>query len=271
MDAVGLYRNDTGDAFFTKPEVAKTMLIRLNALYPFSQFDIIVEPSAGSGAFSDNLKTYNLEAYDIAPHKRYIRKRDFLTIDVSRYHAKRALVVGNPPFGRQSGLARKFVRHCGEFADVIAFILPKSFKKKSMQDVFPDKYHLIKQYQVPPNSFVINGVDHDVPCVFQIWELQEHARRNRVVDISASCIEFTKKDEPHDFSIRRIGVNAGQICVSTQDKSEQSHYFIKLKQGTGKRAFLAAYKNIRFANDNTVGPRSISKPELVAKLNCTLE
>ena len=77
---------------------------------------------------------------------------------------------------------------------------------------------------------------------------------------------FTKKEENPDFSLRRVGVYAGKID-SDIDKSEQSHYFIKLDSQTNKEQFLEYYGCIVFETDNTVGPRSISKQEFIAKLN----
>ena len=43
--------------------------------------------------------------------------------------------IGNPPFGRQSSLAKKFIKHiCScDKTKTIAFILPKSFKKDSLK------------------------------------------------------------------------------------------------------------------------------------------
>ena len=86
--------------------------------------------------------------------------------------------VGNPPFGRQSSLAKKFIKHIAswEKAGVIAFILPKSFKKTSMQKCFPINWHLMECYNLPNDSFVIQGQSHNVPCVFQIWEKREYQR-----------------------------------------------------------------------------------------------
>ena len=49
----------------------------------------------------------------------------------------------------------------------------KSFKKFSMQKCFPINWHLMEQFEIPDNSFVIQGKSHNVPCVFQIWEKRD--------------------------------------------------------------------------------------------------
>ena len=78
-------------------------------------------------------------------------------------------LVGNPPFGRQSSLAIKFIKQSCKFCDTISFILPKSFKKDSLQKHFPINFHLEYEYELPKDSFIVGDKSHDVPCVFQIW------------------------------------------------------------------------------------------------------
>ena len=48
-------------------------------------------------------------------------------------NSRKIHVIGNPPFGRQSSLAIKFIKKSCSFSDTISFILPKSFKKDSMK------------------------------------------------------------------------------------------------------------------------------------------
>ena len=64
-DLVGLNRK-SGDEFYTDPRLALALISKVSASYPLSSFDRIVEPSAGSGAFSDYFKKnrYPLDAYD---------------------------------------------------------------------------------------------------------------------------------------------------------------------------------------------------------------
>ena len=269
------------DQFYTKDDIAKRCVERFYERYPF--YKNIVEPSAGDGAFIHYLcrfNTYgseNFRAFDIEPkniRKEFvipIEQRDFLKYDFQDFHmapsSDKVYFIGNPPFGRQSSLAKKFIKHIAswEKAGVIAFILPKSFKKISMQKCFPINWHLIDSCNIPDNSFVINGKSHNVPCVFQIWEKKAFQRWIPEIAKPKGYI-FTKKEENPDFSLRRVGVYAGKID-SDIDKSEQSHYFIKLDSQTNKEQFLEYYGCIVFETDNTVGPRSISKQEFIAKLN----
>ncbi len=269
------------DQFYTKDDIAKRCVERFYERYPF--YNNIIEPSAGDGAFIHYLCRFNtygsqhFRAFDIEPkniRKEFIipiEQRDFLKYDFSDFHmapaSDKVCFIVNPPFGRQSSLAKKFIKHIASWkkAGVIAFILPKSFKKFSMQKCFPINWHLMEQFEIPDNSFVIQGKSHNVPCVFQIWENKEFQRW--IPEIAEpKGYKFIKKAENPDYSLRRVGVYAGKIDSDT-DKSEQSHYFIKLDPEKNKERFLERYGAIVFETDNTVGPRSISKQEFIAKLN----
>ena len=89
-------------------------------------------------------------------------------------YIKKIHIIGNPPFGRQSSLAIKFIKNLVNIAIVCLFILPKSFKKDSMKKHFPLEYHLIFEFDLPENSFIVDDKEHNVPCVFQIWEKKKY-------------------------------------------------------------------------------------------------
>lgn len=270
MQTTGLNR-DTIDKFYTKPEVVNNCCEQIQQLLDINpEIDVIIEPSAGNGAFISNLTKLcsNCLFYDIQPEHSLILKQDYLIFDYSniiipdlhtKYH-----VIGNPPFGRQSTLAIKFIKYSATFCDSISFILPKSFKKDSMQKHFPLNFHLIYQCDLEPNSFLINdGQEKDVPCVFQIWKKQSY-NRNPFVRKEAVGFKFVKIDQEPDISFRRVGVYAGKIDDSNlHEKSTQSHYFIKFDDGLDKKELIKKLRNITYDNNNTVGPKSISKQEII--------
>lgn len=101
--------------------------------------DLIIEPSSGNGSFIENIKALscNYKFYDIEPEHNDIYKQDFLELDYMKLKEKYETIhiIGNPPFGRQSSLAIKFIKKCCS----ISFILPKSFKKDSIKKFFFSK------------------------------------------------------------------------------------------------------------------------------------
>ena len=82
--------------------------------------------------------------------------------------------------------------------------------------------------------------------------------------------KFVKKQDNPDISFRRVGVNAGIISEEINNKSHQSHYFIKF---TNNKSIICNINNLKLTNfefNNTVGPKSISKPELIHEFNKVL-
>jgi hypothetical protein len=226
---VGLGRNTT-DKYYTKFNVASQCIDKFLTIVKPSYKDIIIEPSAGAGSFSDILqKTFEkVDSYDIEPKQSHIMEADFLSIDDSRYTNAQTPIhcVGNPPFGRQSSLARRFIKKCIPFSASISFILPKSFKKLSFSKVFPQNFHKIFEMDCPSNSFEVNGKEYDVPCVFQIWVKRDVPRIMDKVSVPVGFSFVHKEDNP-DFCLTRVGFSAGKATIDTA-KNTQSHYFLSL-------------------------------------------
>jgi hypothetical protein len=134
-----------------------------------------------------------------------------------------------------------------------------------MKSKFPANFHLVFEEDVPDKSFLVNGQEYDVPCVFQIWTklLEERTKIEKSV---SNGFVFVKKNENPDISFRRVGVYAGKIDTDI-DKSEQSHYFIKFTNNNTLFENIDKLKEIKFQTNNTVGPKSISKQELIKEFN----
>lgn len=269
----GLKRNII-DKFYTKNNVATSCITLIKQHVTINETDLILEPSAGNGAFMDGIKLMSKHHlfYDLEPENPDIIKQDYLIYDFREIKKRFAKihVVGNPPFGRQSSLAIKFIRKSCEFCNSISFILPKSFKKESLKNKFPLQFHLVYECDLPDNSFLVDGSEHNVPCVFQIWEKKE-TNRSVVEKIEPLYFEFVDKKQHPDISFRRVGVNAGTMDVNIDEKSIQSHYFIKFTNNKTLHDNLNKLSKINFEFNNTVGPNSISKQELIRKFNEILE
>ncbi len=269
MQDTGLNR-DTIDKYYTKSNIVYQCIDLIKNKLTISKDDLIIEPSAGNGSFISKIKTLtnNYKFYDIKPDNSEIIEQDFLELDTDNINNQynKIHIIGNPPFGRQSSSAIKFIKKCCSFSKSISFILPKSFKKDSMKKYFSNNFHLIHQIDLPDNSFVVNNKDCHVPCVFQIWEYKDEPR-NKVNKIKPINFKFVNKEDTPDISFRRVGVYAGNISKDILDKSEQSHYFIKFTNNKTVNENIELLKNIKFDFNNTVGPNSISKQELIKEFN----
>lgn len=267
----GLNRNLI-DKFYTKKSTVEYCIDLIKKYIEINKYkDLIIEPSAGNGAFIPHIEKLSISHvfYDLKPEHPNIIKKNFFKLNskclLNKYN--KIHVIGNPPFGRQSTLAIKFIKKSCEFCDTISFILPKSFKKDSVKSKIPLDFHLLIQKDLPKYSFTVNSDDYDVPCVFQIW-IKKSFNRIKIIKNISKYFHFVKKNNNPDIAIRRIGSNAGKIYENINEKNINSHYFIKINKGLIKNKIISLLKKHNYdIFNNTVGPKSISKQELIKFYN----
>lgn len=253
---------DDLDRFYTKPEVVDRLLKEVDV----SKYDVIIEPSAGSGSWSNKL--VGCVSIDIAPAHDNITQGDFLSEDISFDHIKedkKIIVIGNPPFGRQSKLAKRFINKSAEFADTIAFILPRSFRKESVQRHIHKNFWLTKDIDLfEESAFIFEGKDYFAPCVFQVWERREEERNTKVEKVDPVGWDYTKR-EYCNIVIRRVGGAAGTAYLDNlKEKSIQPNYFLSVPNPTKLADEINKHS---FDIYDTVGPQSLTKKELTSFIN----
>jgi hypothetical protein len=253
------------DQFYTKEDVAKMCIEKTLQEIPETRDYLWVEPSAGNGSFFHNLPDgITKVGIDIDPQGEGILKEDYLKW--APPVGKNSVVFGNPPFGRQSSLAKAFIRKSCEYANVIAFILPKSFTKPSMFNVFPKRFHLLRSVNLEKNAFILNGIPYDVPCVFQIWNKMDEDRPISK-KVTPEGFQYVKGEDTYDIAFRRVGARAGKCHKSDGTAySIQSLYFIRLDVDVSVDDVIDCINEHVFPS-NTVGPRSLSKTEANEVIN----
>jgi len=267
----GKFRTNTKDQYYTKESIAKHCIQRIISEVPNSSAYQWIEPSAGNGVFLKSLpSTIDKVGIDIDPKDETIVKGDFL--QWSPVSAKQRIFFGNPPFGRQGSSAKKFIQHASIYANIIAFILPRSFVKPSMSRAFPLMFHCIYSGDLPKDCFEVNGKSYDVPCVFQIWERRD-VPRALVEAVQEDGFQFVKRDDVFDFACKRVGGLAGKCATgSKEDFNPQYHYYIQLddEYKPHLKKIVESMNSHTFPS-NTVGPRSLSKSEISEVLNRFLQ
>jgi hypothetical protein len=263
----GLKRGNT-EKYYTKPEVVKKCIELFKKHVEINDVDLFVEPSAGNGAFINEIKTLgkNYVFLDVEPEHKEIFKQDFLEWNFDFGSFGGVHVIGNPPFGKLSSIAKQFIKKSCKFADTIAFILPRSFKKETMQKCFDSKFHLVCENDLGINSFHISGLEYDVPCVYQIW-VKYHNDRKLEEKHKPIGFEFVKKTENPDVAFRRVGGNAGTVSKDCASASVQSNYFIKFDKNINVDSVLPLLNSIKYTFNNTVAAKSINKNELTKEFN----
>ena len=135
------------DQFYTKKEIAIQYFNKLKGIIYIDNFDYLMEPSAGTGSFFNLLDSNKRIGLDLEPKCSDVQKLDFF--DFEPETNKNYLVIGNPPFGKISSTAVKFFNKSAEFSNVIAFIIPRTFKRVSIQNKLNEYFHLIFNEDLP--------------------------------------------------------------------------------------------------------------------------
>lgn len=255
-----LGRKQLEDKFYTLPEAAAECL----KLVDLDNYETKIEPSAGSGSFSSLVD--GCLALDIKPEHSGVVKQDWFEYSAKRVPGK-TLVFGNPPFGQQNSLAVKFINHAATFADTIAFVLPMSFRKASVQKRLNKNLHLREEWILPKDSFTLNDEPYHVPCVFQIWDYKDHFR-DLTKMVQPVGFRFVKKEQYPTLAVQRVGGRAGKASMEWRHKSIQSNYFLQLDNPEAAEGIVEALESISIeGRDYGVGPRTVSKAELTSEVN----
>ena len=225
------------------------------------QHTCIIEPSAGAGAFLRKLPLGSI-GYDVEPKAPGIIQGDFLTMPLPADGA--LLVIGNPPFGKNASMAIRFFNHAAQAADVVAFIVPLTFQKVSVQKRLDLSFHLLDEMPVPKDAFIFEGKRKHVPSVFQIWVRSSSPRQKLVLPTSHPDFAFLAGPRivKADFAIQRVGANAGRVHHNLQAKPA-AHYFIKAAPGIFDLETVMKKLDFKQAAQRSSGNPSLAKTELV--------
>lgn len=256
------------DKFYTIPSISEKCLSSIGSRYKWNDWDLVIEPSAGNGSFFTRIPTAKKIGIDISPDHEDIVKQDFFTYCPP---SGKILVVGNPPFGKS--LAIKFFNHASQWSDVIAFIVPKIFRRVSVQNKLNANFHLIADEEIPmkPCSF---SPPMMAKCCFQIWEKRDTQRP--IVKLSTihddwDFVEFGPKDAKNqpttpfgaDFAIRAYGGKCGEIFDTNLEKlCPKACHWIRAK--IDKKILADRFASLNYTlSFNTARQNSIGKGELV--------
>jgi hypothetical protein len=260
------------DKFYTIPAISEKCLDAIGTKYDWKKWDLVVEPSAGNGSFLSKIPTTKKVGFDIAPEHADIIKKDFFEYQPP-LGLTNILVVGNPPFGRVSSLAVKFFNHSAEWCSVIAFIIPKTFRRISLQNRLHRKFHLVHDDEIPsdPCSF---SPRMQVKCCFQIWE--KRAEDRDLVKLSTKHADWDflphgppdKRGQPTppkgaDFVVLAYGGKCGRVVTTGLDTlSPKSWHWVKAKVSVP--LLIERFGSLDYSlSKDTARQNSIGRGELV--------
>ena len=269
-------REEGLDKFYTIPSYSKKCIHKVFEIYNKLNFDLIIEPSAGNGSFFNQIEHNNKIGLDISPENENILKMNYFDY-ISPIDKNNILVIGNPPFGKISSIAIKFFNHSAKFSNVIAFIVPRTFRRVSVQNKLNKMFHLIYDEDVSTNPccFIPKMM---VKCCFQIWEKKEIERLYINLETKHDdwiFLPFGKIDkngqptppDGADFAIRAYGGKIGEI--KNENLSElrpKSWHWIK--SNINKDELIKRFNELNYSNSlNTARQNSMGKGEFVKLYN----
>ena len=260
------------DKFYTIPAISNKCLDIIGTKYNWDDWDLVVEPSAGNGSFLTKIPTSKKIGIDIEPEHTDIINKDFFDYEPPS-DIKNILVVGNPPFGRVSSLAIKFFNHAAQWCNVIAFIIPKTFRRVSLQNRLHKKFHLIYDEEIPsePCSF---SPPMQVKCCFQIWEKKDENRNIIKLATKHADWDFLYNGPPDnsgqptppkgaDFALLAYGGKCGSIVTTELDKLRpKSWHWVKAKISVP--LLIERFRSLDYSiSKDTARQNSIGRGELV--------
>ena len=266
----------TLDQFYTNHNIAVKCLKTLNTHINYSDFDYILEPSAGTGSFYKLLPIDKRIGLDLEPKYEGIRQLNFF--DFNPEKDKKYLVIGNPPFGRISSLAVKFFNKSAEFSDCIAFIIPRTFKRVSIQNKLDLNFKLIYNEDLPMKPCCFTP-KMSAKCSFQIWKKTDEKREKVIYDKTHIDFNFVKhgpKDSNNqptpptgaDFVMKAYGSNCGEI-VETDLMNLRPKSWHWIKSNIDIEMLKKRFNSLDYSiSKDTVRQDSIGQQEVIYLYKC---
>lgn len=256
------------EQYFTKPDLARQCLNHLKKYYDLDSFEYILEPSAGSGSFYNLLNPLKRIGIDIDPKCEGLIQADFLNWNCPYDNV---LTIGNPPFGRRAQIATKFINHSSQFSKVIAFILPRTFKRETFYFRINKHFHLVDQFDC--DDFITSdGKELKIKCVFQIWEKRENLREDPERKTSHSDFilkhahmskitqeEFLEIKNTYDFAIPQVGNSFKPKEIETITTG--SNWFIKVLNEKDKSIFYNL--DFNFLENTNLSFTRVSRKDII--------
>ena len=261
-------QSNPNDQYYTRPETVAACLAFLDTVLPDLSPDLYLEPSAGDGAFLQQMPHPRL-GIDIAPAHPEVVRADFFTW-VPDEGIGSITVIGNPPFGRNGAKATASFNHAAPFADLIAMIMPASMSKGAMQNRLDPWFELVAEMPLPAEPFRAGDKMHKVNAVFQIWKRCDVLRPKAITTTTHADFAFVATPQEADFAIRRVGSRAGAIMTlpapgqPTSGYAPTSNLFIKAR-GIDPARLEARFRALDFSEVRlcAVSNPSVSKNDIV--------
>jgi predicted RNA methylase len=258
----------TGKEQYYTPKNLAAELTRLTSRFvPDLATRTVIEPAGGTGAFIEAAAALGVKdviSFDIEPLHAAVRQGDFLAANLS---VRGAVAISNPPFGRNNSLSIPFFNKAAEYADTIAFIVPRSWRKWSVINRLDRNFALVHDADLKIDY--VDSADHPISrklrlaTCFQIWQRQPSTRP--LVKVRDMGLVAKVKPAEADVSLTVFGYGCGAVKTEFERVPNTTQMFLKL---THPKALIAlrAVDFSRFYR-NTAYTEALSLQEVNFLLN----
>ncbi|MEY2695824.1 MAG: hypothetical protein RLZZ72_1080 [Actinomycetota bacterium] len=210
MEKLGNRRKTGVEQYYTPKDLARNLSEELIAITGSDRS--FLEPAGGNGSFVSALESLGVEkiqAVDLYPKHPRVKNADFLTHNPK---GSNLVTISNPPFGRNNSLSIPFFNHAANHSEYIAFLVPRSWRKWSVQNRLDRRFHLISDRDVAVNYVTDTGerigANNDLRTCFQIWQRQDSLRP--LIRVQDQGLVKKCKPETADIAIRVFGFGCGK-------------------------------------------------------------
>jgi predicted RNA methylase len=219
------------EQFYTPPAVAGEVLYRILSKNSDLRSAPFLEPAGGTGAFVEAAKAVGFGrviSMDIEPRHPEVTLGNFLTMPLS---LEGAVCVTNPPFGRNNSLSIPFFNQAAKYCDLIAFIVPRSWRKWSVINRLDLGFHLVDDWNLEidylnQDGDEVHGSGNLRTCV-QVWRRDPLHFRDTVKVPDFGVIEKSKPEDA-DVSFTLFGYGCGTVKEDFPRVKNSTQTYFKL-------------------------------------------
>ena len=230
------------EQFYTPSQIALSVIERACRHIDNPKSRVFLEPAGGTGTFIGGAQEFGFENFvsmDIEPKHPLVQKSDFLQSDLN---LQNAVCITNPPFGRNNSLSVPFFNKAAAHSDLIAFIVPRSWRKWSVLNRLDLGFELVDDWNleidyVNDQGMQTHGVGNLRTCV-QVWRRAENFLR---VPIKIPDYGVIEKTTPQlaDVSLTLFGYGCGTVKENFPRVPNTTQTFLKLNHPRALEALKA--------------------------------
>ena len=255
------------EQFYTPEGTAEQIFVLLKEMGWLTKDLTLLEPAGGTGNIikaARNFGIKNVVSYDIEPRNPEVQLGNFLDQELAQAGM---LTITNPPFGRNNSLAIPFFNHAAKFSDYIVFIVPRSWRKWSVQNKLDRNFHLLRDEDLAINY--VNELGEDAhakdrlrTCI-QFWKREITPRK--IVTVKDMGIFAKCPPSEADASFTVFGYGCGTIKTEFKPIKNTTQMFVKFLHPNALEAFSEADFSKFFMN--TAYTEALALPEINYVLN----